>query len=221
MEISKAVKDGQAIYSRSVLSIYDLWVLGISNSFIWKCPTKFILDYFNVHVSSNHLDVGVGTGYYLDKGKFPELSPRVGLMDLNSNSLNESAKRISRYQPEKYRVNVLDEIRLDIEPYDSVSLNYLFHCLPGKLEEKLKVLDNLAPYVKRNGVVFGSTIVSNAANTSSLAKKLMSIYNRKGIFSNSTDTSEALENYLTTNYDEFEIMKQGCVVLFSAKGRRI
>lgn len=220
MEISREVEDGQAVYSRSILSIYDLWVLGVSNSFIWRCPTRHIMEYFNAHVTSNHLDVGVGTGYYLDKGKFPEGSPRIGLMDLNQNSLEESARRISRYSPQKYRVNVLDEIKLNIEPYDSVSLNYLFHCLPGDLEQKLVVLDNLKPYVKREGVIFGSTIVSNAERTSSVAVKLMSVYNKKGIFCNSADTSEALENYLGENYEEFETLKRGCVVLFSAKGRR-
>ncbi|MBF4286215.1 methyltransferase type 12, partial [Vibrio anguillarum] len=54
---------GQAVYSKKVLSIYDFWVLGVSNNYFWKCPTRFISEQFSMLVSSNHLDVGVGSGY--------------------------------------------------------------------------------------------------------------------------------------------------------------
>ena len=219
MDVSKEVKDGQAVYTRSVLSIYDLWVLGVSNSYIWKCPTRHILKHFNSHVSTNHLDVGVGTGYYLDKGTFPDRAPRIALMDLNANSLDESSKRISRYRPEAYQVNVMDRITLDIAPFDSISVNYLFHCLPGSLETKLCVLDNLSPYLNNGGVIFGSTILSSAEGASAAAKKLMAIYNKKGIFSNADDRYEALESYLSAHYEHYELQRIGCVVLFSVRGR--
>jgi ubiquinone/menaquinone biosynthesis C-methylase UbiE len=58
---------GQAVYSKPVLSIYDIWVLGFSNHFLWKCPTKLISKQFADLATKNHLDVGVGTGYYLKK----------------------------------------------------------------------------------------------------------------------------------------------------------
>ncbi len=78
---------GQAVYSKRVLSFYDLWVLGISNSLIWKCRTKNILHWLNQSLTANHLDVGVGTGYYLDYCTFPAAKIRLGLLDLNPNSL--------------------------------------------------------------------------------------------------------------------------------------
>jgi len=46
-----------------LLSGYDLWVLGFSNTFVWRCPTRLLLEFYNEHISGNHLDVGVGTGY--------------------------------------------------------------------------------------------------------------------------------------------------------------
>lgn len=37
------VRAGQAVYSRRVLALYDWFVLGISNRFVWKCPTPQLL----------------------------------------------------------------------------------------------------------------------------------------------------------------------------------
>ena len=53
MQISKEVENGQAVYSKLILSIYDLWVLGISNKYIWKCPTKKLINHYNDNISSN------------------------------------------------------------------------------------------------------------------------------------------------------------------------
>lgn len=219
--VSQEVDKGQAVYSKPVLSIYDLWVLGVSNKYIWKCPTAKLLSHFNDNISSNHLDIGVGTGYYLDKCRFPSPEVRVALMDLNQNSLDEAGKRIDRYKPTKYKFNVLDKVNLDTEPFDSISVNYLLHCLPGKLSEKLVVLDNVNHLLSENGTVFGSTILSNGVKKGALARKLMSIYNKKGIFSNTNDSVEDLENYLSSKYSNHEISVNGCVAIFKASNKTI
>ena len=66
------VDAGQAVYTKGNLAAYDLFVLGISNRYIWKCPSVRIKEHYNQHLSSNHLDVGVGTGYFLDQCRFPQ-----------------------------------------------------------------------------------------------------------------------------------------------------
>jgi hypothetical protein len=35
------------------------------------------------HLSANHLEVGVGTGYFLEHGEFPESEPGLALLDLS------------------------------------------------------------------------------------------------------------------------------------------
>jgi len=64
--MDEEVVAGQAVYSKRVLGNYDLVVLGLSNRFLWRCPTERLLEHYNRHVTENHLDVGVGTGYFLD-----------------------------------------------------------------------------------------------------------------------------------------------------------
>lgn len=217
MNPSEKVLAGQAVYSRSVLSVYDWWVLGISNSFIWKCPSSLILALFNQHVSGNHLDVGVGTGYFLDRCQFPQTHPRLALMDLNANSLKAAADRINRYQPETYQQDILSPIVQPIQPFDSISINYLLHCLPGSLESKSVVFDYLSPLLKANGTIFGATILQGNAPRSFVAKRLMKIYNKKGIFSNTQDTLEVLEEILKKRYTQYDIQVKECVALFWAK----
>ncbi|GFS15368.1 methyltransferase type 12 [Elysia marginata] len=210
------IEAGQAVYTRRMLLIYDIRVLMLSNRFIWKCPSSRLLAHYNMHVSANHLDVGVGSGYFLDRCRFPAVSPRLALMDMNPNSLAFTAKRIGRYSPEVYQQNILERISCDIVPFDSIALNYLLHCLPGTLAEKGVVFDYLQPVMKPGATVFGSTILNDKGVPGWSAAKLMGHYNRHGIFSNLADTLDGLQRALESRFQCVDIKTQGCVALFSA-----
>ena len=108
---------GQAIYNPLTLSLYDLVVLGVSNRFIWRCPTREILRLYDERITSNHLDVGVGTGWYLDHCSFPDPDPRLGLMDLNRSSLGKAAARLRRYRPEIRQADILKPLPAGISPF--------------------------------------------------------------------------------------------------------
>lgn len=208
---------GQAVYSKKVLSFYDLWVLGISNSLIWKCHTKKILHWLNQSLTANHLDVGVGTGYYLDYCIFPATEIRLGLLDLNVNSLEVTTKRVSRYAPEVYQADILQPLPERPRKFDSVSLNYLLHCLPGNLETKATLFDHLAPWLNPGATISGSTILHEGVPKSFIAKRLMHIYNQKQIFSNTFDSLGELQSQLSSRYTDVEIEIIGCVALFRAQ----
>ncbi|MCG7498260.1 class I SAM-dependent methyltransferase [Vibrio sp. Of7-15] len=207
---------GQAVYSKKVLSIYDFWVLGVSNHYFWKCPTRFISEQFSKKVSSNHLDVGVGSGYYL-KNFLPQTTNRIALLDLNENSLDTASKVISHFQPEVYSGDVLEPLQLNIEKFDSISVNYLLHCLPGDIAEKGIIFKHLKSYMNNGGVLFGSTILGKGTDKNFFAKKLMAIYNKKGIFSNHNDELDSLIASLNEHFTDVEVKVIGCVALFSGK----
>jgi 2-polyprenyl-3-methyl-5-hydroxy-6-metoxy-1,4-benzoquinol methylase len=211
------VQAGQAAYTQSALAVYDILVLGISNRYVWKCPSARIKAHYDRHISANHLDVGVGTGYFLDRCKFPPETPRVALMDLNPNTLDFASKRISRYIPEIYTHNIFDSISTNIRQFDSVGVNYLLHCLPGSISEKAVVFDNLKALMTRNAVIFGSTILQGMAPRNWAAKRLMRLYNKKRIFSNTADDLESLEEALNQRFDNVEVELIGCVALFSGR----
>ncbi|MCP5054642.1 MAG: class I SAM-dependent methyltransferase [bacterium] len=216
-ETKEQVEAGQAVYSKKTLAIYDLYVLGFSNRFVWKCPSKNILDLYNRHISTNHLDIGVGTGYFPDRCKFPVENPRLGLMDLNGNSLGATSERVKRYHPETYRHNVLEPVEQDIPGFDSIGVNYLLHCLPGTIDTKTRIFKHLDKLLNPGGVVFGSTILHSGVKRGVLAKKLMKIYNGKGIFSNTGDDLDGLKTNLETHFTETEVTVIGSVALFACR----
>lgn len=125
-----------AIYSKPVLAVYDVAVLGISNAWVWRCPTRTILQYYNTHVSARHLDIGVGTGSFLDRCLFPVRDPDLTLMDLNSNSLAVAARRLRRYHPATMLADVTTPSQPPTAPFDPIGINYLLHCLAGPMRRK-------------------------------------------------------------------------------------
>lgn len=214
---NEQLEASQAIYTKQTLALYDLTVLAISNRLAWKCPTKRLLKHYNQMVTANHLDVGVGTGYFLDRCYLPSQTPRVALMDLNSNTLEFTSRRIARYNPKTYRRNILDPINLNVEKFDSVGINYVLHCVPGNLKTKSVALDYLKALMNPNAVLFGSTILQGGVSINWLAKRLMAIYNKKGIFSNQHDNLEDLKSALNQRFKDISVEVIGCVALFSGR----
>lgn len=212
-----ATRQGAAAYTPLTLALYDLAVLQFSNSFVWQCSSQVLLDFYNQHISDKHLDIGVGTGYFLNKCRFPSPTPEIALFDLNPHSLAKSAKRLRRYNPSCHMGNVLQPIDIGMSGFNSISLNYLLHCLPGTLASKSIVFENVKPLLTDGGVIFGSTILGEGVRHNPLAKQLMKIYNAKGIFSNLSDRQSDLEAGLKAHFAEHTIHIQGCVALFSTR----
>ena len=102
------VEAGQRVYTPFMLRVYDLFVLGFSNRFVWRCRSSKLLERYESHVGARHLDVGVGTGWFLDHCRWPVENPQITLLDLNENSLSAASDRIRRYAPATVQVNVLD-----------------------------------------------------------------------------------------------------------------
>jgi len=209
---------GAAVYSPLTLKLYDAWVLGISNRFAWQCPTREVLQpFFDRHVGRHHLDVGVGTGYYLANANLPDTT-QVTLLDLNPSSLQAARQRFGRNDTQTLQHDVF--LPLGAEQagrYDSISLFYLLHCLPGAMPDKAKVFANLKPCLKGDGVLFGATILGDAAAHNGFGRKLMDVYNNKGIFGNRSDTVEGLRSALAAHFADVHIEVVGKVALFSGR----
>jgi hypothetical protein len=118
----KQTKGRTEVYSQFVLKIYDWYVLWYNCRFLWECPVNYLLDLYNQYVSANHLDIGVGTGYFLDKCRFPGTNVRLALMDSSANPLKAASKRLFRYKPEVYQRNASESFSIDAWPFDSIGM---------------------------------------------------------------------------------------------------
>ena len=213
-----SVERGQRVYTPLVLRSYDLLVLGFSNRFAWRCPSATMLEQYDRHVGRRHLDLGVGTGWYLDRCTWPVERPEITLLDLNENSLSLGGRRLRRYAPRTVRANVLDALPLGDARFESAAANYLLHCLPGRIESKAATLaGNVRPFVEPGGVLFGSTILGRGVAHTRIGRRLLRIYNRKGIFSNLEDDERGLERGLASGFADVEIEVVGAVALFAAR----
>lgn len=217
MPDDRDVRASTAIYSRAVLSMYDVLVLSLTNTFLWRCPSDRILDLYDRHVSHNHLDVGVGTGYFLDRCVFPSLQPQITLFDLSVASLEATTRRIARYHPTAHVVNLLGaEAWPQIAPVDSIGVNYVLHCLPASIAEKEVVIRRLASYLAEGGVLFGATLMGQGVERSRMARALMRFYNSKKIFTNVDDSPAAIEGIFSRVFQRYHLRVVGCAVFFTA-----
>jgi SAM-dependent methyltransferase len=195
-------------------------VTRLSNSLVWRCPARRILEHYDRHVGASHLDVGPGTGYYLDRCSFPSAVPRITLVDPNPEVLRFAGDRISRFQPTLYAADALKPIDLEPASFGSIGLSYVLHCMPGSISSKAIVFDNLIPLVEQDGVIFGTTILNQGVHHTRLGRKLMRIYNHKGIFCNLEDDLAGLERVLATRFERFDLDVAGGVALFAGWSAR-
>ncbi|MFN0073455.1 MAG: class I SAM-dependent methyltransferase [Chloroflexota bacterium] len=204
------------IYRAPFLAVYDWFVLGFMNHVMWRCPTRTLLAQYDAYVSAHHLDVGVGTGYYLDQCQFPTLSPSLTLLDVSPSPLKWAARRLSRYEPRLHATSVLEPIDLAGERFDSIGLNYVVHCLPGRFPAKAAAFRNLRPLLRPGGVLFGATMLGKGVHRHLPAECFFRASNMLRVFGNRHDDLGALKQALTEQFSQVEIRVVGCMALFVA-----
>ncbi|KAK2616596.1 hypothetical protein QQS21_000419 [Conoideocrella luteorostrata] len=228
---------GSAIYTPFFLAfIYDILVIWFSNSYVWKCPTPTsLLPLFVASLGKRHLDVGVGSGYYPSKALSLSTSPveEITLLDLNPTALKASRRRIlqavSTTHDASDALTTINTVVADAaqrlplprgSKFDSISLFYLLHCMPGPAKQKTKVFDVLRPHLAEDGVVVGATILPLRERMNWLASWITGTYNRKGVFDNEGDEVEVFESGLRRNFAHVDVWTVGMVMLWRARKAR-
>ncbi len=211
-------ESGASVYSPTILKLYDFAVLGLSNRFVWQCPTKTVLlPFYKEHLGLKHLDVGVGTGFCIARASLTR-SHQVSLLDLNENSLQAAAAQVKQA---KVRTFMRDVMQPSSEPvdtgYDSISLFYLLHCLPGTMDDKETAIANLKRYLSKDGVLYGATILGDDAAHNAIGRMLLRLYNDKGVFHNRADTLDDLQRMLRRQFQNVQIRRHNKVALFVAR----
>jgi Methyltransferase domain len=204
-----------AVYTPARLALYDVVILGLSCSLVWRCPRRHFLDLYDQHVGSPHLDIGVGTGYFLDRCRFAIERPQITLLDPSDACLTKAAS-LERYSPRVVKASVLEPLDLGTAQFASIGLNGVLHCLPATPATKAAVLARLRPLLEDGGVVFGSTILGSGVEHGRLARTALARYNREGFFTNLADDLDGLERALAHSFADPQIKVRGSFALFTA-----
>ncbi len=215
---SPEVAAGAAVYSKALLAVYDLVVLGIELPLVFRCPARRTLELYDAHASDTHLDVGVGTGWFLDRCRFPVARPVVHLADLNPNCLDRTSRRIRRYAPVTHVWNAFEPFGEPLPRFGSIAISNFLHCLPGSMREKERVIRNLRPHLREGGVLFGATVLGRGVDqVGALYRATNRAYNRKSIFCNLEDDAEGLETILARSFASHTVTVVGAMALFTAR----
>jgi SAM-dependent methyltransferase len=214
MDSNDPAYKGQADYSRLLLNVYDPIVIGFVSWFVWQCPAEPILEGYRQHIRNNHLDVGPGTGYCIDKSGLPDGS-RVTLVDPNANVLRHASRRLRRLDVTSVEADVLKPLPVQ-GPYDSAALNLVIHCLPGPLSRKALAVANVATTLAPEGVLFGASVLGRSGKHSWLARRVLTAFNRRGAFDNLDDTEDGLREILMLSFEQVRLETVGSVAIFSA-----
>ncbi|MBY4130336.1 class I SAM-dependent methyltransferase [Rhodococcus fascians] len=213
-----STRAGAAPYSRLFLNVYDPWVVKISNSVGWRCNRRHFVDLYRQHIGHRHLEVGPGSGWALANIDLPA-DIDLTLLDLNANSLTHTASRLD-VAVTRIQHDVLAPLDTSVDTFDSVSINYVLHCLPGDWSTKAAALTNLRRMLKPEGVLFGSTVIGVDQSFTVLGAALMFTYNKIGAFDNRRDDVPGLRRLLSDGFEQVEVTMVGNVAIFVARRPR-
>lgn len=205
------------IYSPLMLEAYDMLIIRLSVTLIWRCPTPHLLRLYSTYLSHRHLDVGVGTGYLLQHGVFPTLNPTLTLLDCNPNVLAHARRRLLRYQPTMVVQDVMQKNWPILPRYASIGFNLVFHALSGMSHERMAVFGRLADRLTSDGVLFGSTVLGVYPKMSAIAKKVSQKWLASEFFNNNTDTLDSIQVGLARYFDQVEVYQVGYLAFFIAR----
>lgn len=208
----------QEEYSPAFLRIYDALVLGVFCRLVWRCPASEVVSDYERHVSRRHLEIGPGTGYFLDKARLPD-DLELTLADPNPAVLDHAARRLARYSPTTVELDVRKPLPVR-GPYDSVGMNGVLHCLPGPIERKASAIQSVAAVLADGGVLFGGTIVVDAPAHTRLSRTLIRSNNRRGIFGNESDIMPAIRSLFEAEFCDVDVQLRGTMAVFTARAPR-
>lgn len=212
--VRKELHDATKAYTRPVLKIYDIVIMGLLARVVWRCPPSVFVHLYDALVTRQHAEIGVGTGYCLDRCR-AEID-RLALIDLNSNCLHHAGERLARFAPTTHVRNVLDPVSINDIEFKSIALSGVLHCLPGSMSDKGRVFDNLQPILATDGHVFGYTLVSDAGSLGPAAVAARAVLNKLRFVNNYSDTSDGLQRELQKRFDKFVVTRVGAFAFFIA-----
>ena len=205
-----------AAYRGINLRLYDYFVLRFTSPYAWGCTASELRAMYRRNISSDHAEVGVGSGYFLAAEQNITSWTALSLIDPNASALEYVKRRLRTTAPTTpYVADILVRESLPNRQYLSVAANYVLHCLPDDRVAKQTAIANLASITSDDGTLFGATVLGDARHNA-LGRALMEGCNALGVFGNRHDTEQGLRQDLSRHFGRVEVERRNRVAMFSA-----
>jgi hypothetical protein len=130
-------------------------------------------------LKSNHLEIGPGSGYFLNPSNHNKNINKLKLMDINLPILKYSKNNLLKCYPNvKIIEHNIFEDKIELGDIESVGINYLLHCVPGNLEKKI---DKLVSNLPDNINIFGSSVINDTDKQNILSNLELKFLNKYGM----------------------------------------
>ena len=206
---------GQADYNEVLLRLYDPLVLGPIARYVWRAPNESMRRLYREHIRPNHLDVGPGTGYFIDHAGLPAGS-RVTILDPNRTVLRHVSRRLRDLEVTAVEADVLKPLPVK-GPFSSAGFNAVLHCLPGPLERKAVAVANIAAVLAPDATLFGATVLGRSARHTRAGRAFLWAFNRRGAFDNLEDNEDSIGEILRRSFGQVTIETLGGLAIFVAR----
>ncbi|GAA3747664.1 class I SAM-dependent methyltransferase [Salinactinospora qingdaonensis] len=188
---------------------------------VWGVPNPVLHTLLAAHAGQEHLEVGVGNGYF--PSRLPAWSPvrTLHLMDVNPACLAIASHTLRRrFTLHSHHHSALTPWEnLADDSVDSINSYMTLHAIErtgiGDLEPLVAEAHRVT---KPGGCFFGATIVPKGAGVhlKPSAARLIEQYNAAGVFSNANDSVEDLHDLLEGHFAHVTTRAFGCVAVWEA-----
>lgn len=213
--MSDDIHPGARDYGAITLPLYDAAVLNVAVPHAWGIPLAEERALYERCLGRRHLDVGVATGYFLQKtadGRCEEIT----LMDLNPNATAYAAQKLARFEVTQAVGDALKPFPVT-GPFDSIGLFHLLHCMPGSIPEKEQVFDHAIEKLAPGGVVFGASVTPLGQSQNPFAKLVLKGSNRRGALNNLKDAHEDLRRAIESRFRTATVHLRGLMTIWEAR----
>lgn len=213
---NRSAQVGQLFFSVMSHHLYDVGLYRFVTQRIWRCPTQRLMDNYVENISDEHLEIGVGSGFFLEHTLCTDFVRRLELLDLNKRCLTKSATRLKQFAPRIHHHNILEPLEAGCYKFSSVGMNYVLHCISGGFRRNQRIFENVQSHLVKGGVFFGATLVRQPVHAGVLSWFFMNLLNALGIFNNAHHTVGELRRALQASFCEVEISMVGNAAIFKA-----
>jgi SAM-dependent methyltransferase len=169
---------------------------------------------YRKHIRPNHLDIGPGTGYFLEHAGLPD-GTKVTILDPNANVLRHVTGRLRDLEVTAVQADVLKPLPTP-GPFESAALSLVLHCLPGPMDRKALAVANVARVMAPDGVLFGASVLGRSARHTRLGRAFLWAFNKRGAFDNLDDTEAGLRDILERSFGHVTLETVAGIAVFVA-----